>query len=65
MVLELNKTYNLAVKDGKNFINIGTIKKYLYDNEVFYIVKRIGMYDTCYNQNEINDFLKNKFYVEV
>lgn len=65
MSLELNKEYNLAVKHENKFINIGTIKKYIYDNEIFYLVKRIGMYDTCYNSTEINEFLKNKYYVEV
>ena len=56
MCLELNKEYNLMIKSDN---------KYLYDNEVFYLVKQIGMFDTCYSQKEINDFLKNKYYVEV
>lgn len=58
MCLELNKEYNLAVKYENKFINVGTIKKYLYDNEIFYLVKQYGKFDTCYNQNEINEFLK-------
>lgn len=65
MCLELNKEYNLMIKSDNKFIHVGTIKKYLYDNEVFYLVKQIGMFDTCYNQNEINEFLKNKYYVEI
>lgn len=65
MCLELNKEYNLAVKYENKFINIGTIKKYSYDNEIFYLVKQYGKFDTCYNQNEINEFLKNKYYVEI
>ena len=65
MNLELNKEYNLAIKMDKKFINIGTIKKYLYNNEIYYLVKQDGKFDTCYNQNEINEFLKNKYYVEI
>lgn len=66
MALEFEKVYNLCVKNEKNeFINVGTIKKFIYDDEIFYIIKRAGMWDTCYNQNEINEFLKDKFYVEV
>lgn len=65
MNLEINKEYNLAIKNENKYINVGTIKKYIYDNEIFYLVKRVGMYDTCYNHKEINDFLKNNYYVEI
>lgn len=65
MNLEINKEYNLAIKNENKYINVGTIKKYIYDNEIFYLVKRVGMNDTCYNHKEINDFLKNNYYVEI
>ena len=65
MNLELDKEYNLAIKYKNKFINIGTIKKYLYDNDIYYLVKQNGKFDTCYNQKEINEFLKDKYYVQV
>ena len=65
MRLELNKEYNLARKYENKYINVGTIKKYVYNNEIYYLVKQTGQFDTCYNNKEINEFLKNNYYVEI
>lgn len=49
--------------DCGNIMNAGYC---IHDgNEIFYLVKQYGKFDTCYNQNEINEFLKNKYYVEI
>lgn len=65
MSLELNKEYNLARKYENKYINVGTIKKYVYNNEIYYLVKQTGQFDTYYNSKEINEFLKNNYYVEI
>jgi len=55
----------LYVKIGEQLEMIGTAKKYYYDNEVYFMVERYGMFPRCYNAEEINEFLKNFIVKEV
>lgn len=49
----------LYVKIGEQLEMVGTVKKYYYDNEAFYIVERYGMFPKSYNESEIRSLLKN------
>ena len=53
----------LYVEIDNNLELIGSVRKFIDNNEEFYIVERYGMFPVCYNSTEINEIL-SKFTVK-
>ena len=53
----------IFVKINNELEEIGYIKKFIYDNEIFYKVVRKGMFDEVYNEKEIKKIIKNSNFI--
>lgn len=47
---------NIYCKIDNKLEQVGTVEKFIYDNEVFYKVCRLGMFDCVYNEYDFKEF---------
>ena len=47
---------NIYCKIENKLEQVGRVEKFIYDNEVFYKVCRLGMFDTVYNESDFEEF---------
>lgn len=57
--MKIEKNYDLFVELENKEIIIGSIKKFIYANDIYYLVKRMGFFEEVYDKKQLKNFLKN------
>lgn len=57
--MKIEKNYDLFVELENKEVIIGSIKKFIYANDIYYLVKRKGFFEEVYNEKQLKNFFKN------